>query len=129
MTENSPVRRVAASRLRPATAGRQATLLEPVRDQLELRSMDIDSLIGEDHAARLIWAYVEQLDLRELEDSDQGAGRHPRRAGDHAAAGCRCGLTRRRRGRERAGAGAAVREPRCLSLAGGRGIGELSHVE
>ncbi len=55
-------------------------LLEPMRDQLELRSVDIDSLIGEDHAARLIWAYVEQLDLRELEDAikaREGRPGHP----------------------------------------------------
>jgi transposase len=55
-------------------------LLEPMRDQIELRSMDIDSLIGEDHAARLIWAYVEQLDLRELEDAikaREGTPGHP----------------------------------------------------
>jgi hypothetical protein len=30
-------------------------LLEPQRDQMELRSMDINSLIGEDHPARAIW--------------------------------------------------------------------------
>jgi len=55
-------------------------LLEPVRDQIELRAMDIDSLIGEDHAARLIWAYAEQLDLRELEDAikaREGTPGHP----------------------------------------------------
>jgi hypothetical protein len=33
-------------------------LREPERDQIELRAMDIDSLIGEDHLARVIWAYV-----------------------------------------------------------------------
>jgi transposase len=43
-------------------------LLEPDRDQIELRAVDIDSLIGQDHPARLIWAYVAALDLRELED-------------------------------------------------------------
>lgn len=42
---------------------------EPVRDQIELRAMDIDSLIGLDHPARVIWDYVERLDLRELEDA------------------------------------------------------------
>ena len=52
-------------------------LLVPVRDQVELRSMDIDSLIGEDHAARLIWAYVEQVDLRELEDAIQAREGRP----------------------------------------------------
>lgn len=43
-------------------------LREPVRNQVELRAVDIDSLIGRDHPARMIWAYVEQLDVRELED-------------------------------------------------------------
>jgi len=42
--------------------------VKPVRDQIELRAVDIDSLIGQDHLARLIWAYVVALDLRELED-------------------------------------------------------------
>ena len=42
-------------------------LLEPVRDQIELRAVDIESLIGESHPARVIWAYVEGLDLSELE--------------------------------------------------------------
>ena len=42
---------------------------EPVRDQIELRAVDIDSLIGSDHVARIIWGYVERLDLRELEDA------------------------------------------------------------
>jgi transposase len=42
---------------------------EPIRDQIELRAMDIDSLIGTDHPARVIWGYVERLDLHELEDA------------------------------------------------------------
>jgi len=41
---------------------------EPVRDQIELRAVDIDSLVGQDHKVRLFWAYVVALDLRELED-------------------------------------------------------------
>jgi transposase len=64
----------------PERALGKARLLEPVRDQIELRSTDIDSLIGEDHAARLIWAYVEQLDLHELEDAikaREGTPGHP----------------------------------------------------
>jgi len=43
-------------------------LREPVRDQIELRAVDIDSLVGQDHKVRLFWAYVVALDLRELED-------------------------------------------------------------
>jgi transposase len=43
-------------------------LREPQRDQIELRAVDLDSLIGEDHSARVIWGYVMGLDLSELED-------------------------------------------------------------
>ena len=52
-----------------AEAARQGAprLREPKRDQVELRSMDIDSLIGEDHVARVLWAYVQGLDLSELD--------------------------------------------------------------
>jgi transposase len=50
-------------------AGGKPRMREPVRDQIELRAMDIDSLIGSDHPARVIWGYAEQLDLRELEDA------------------------------------------------------------
>ena len=55
-------------------------LREPRRDQIELRAMDIESLIGEDHRARVIWAYVEGLDLSELEErikSREGRPGHP----------------------------------------------------
>ncbi len=43
-------------------------LREPVRDQIELRAVDLDSLIGLDHPARVIWAYAAALDLSLLED-------------------------------------------------------------
>lgn len=43
-------------------------LREPQRAQIELRAVDIESLIGEDHRARVIWSYVEGLDLGELEN-------------------------------------------------------------
>jgi transposase len=45
-----------------------ARLREPQRDQIELRAVDIESLVGEDHRVRVIWAYVAGLDLSELED-------------------------------------------------------------
>jgi transposase len=53
----------------PQRPAGEPRLREPQRDQIELRAMDIDSLLGEDHAVRLIWDYVEQVDLRELEDA------------------------------------------------------------
>lgn len=55
-------------------------LWEPEREVVELRAMSLDSLIGADHPARLIWAYVLRLDLRELEDgikAREGVPGHP----------------------------------------------------
>ncbi|WP_422009756.1 IS1182 family transposase [Reyranella sp.] len=42
---------------------------EPERRQVELRSVDLDSLLAADHPARVIWRYVERLDLKVLEDA------------------------------------------------------------
>jgi len=47
----------------------EARQREPVRDQIELRAVDLEALLASDHPARVIWAYVEKLDLRELEDA------------------------------------------------------------
>lgn len=47
----------------------KARLREPVRDQVELRAVDLEGLLPPDHAVRIIWAYVEKLDLRALEDA------------------------------------------------------------
>jgi transposase len=52
-------------------------LREPKRDQIELRAVDIESLIGEDHPARIIWDYVAGLDLSELEDRIKARGDRP----------------------------------------------------
>jgi transposase len=52
-------------------------LREPQRDQLALRAVDIESLIGEDHRARLIWSYVEGVDLSELEKRIKARGDRP----------------------------------------------------
>lgn len=55
-------------------------LREPVRDQLELRSVDLDGLIAADHPVRTVWAYVERLDLRVLEEqikAREGRPGHP----------------------------------------------------
>ena len=52
-------------------------LREPKRDQIELRAVDIESLIGEDHRVRAIWSYVEGLDLSDLEDRIKARGHRP----------------------------------------------------
>ena len=55
-------------------------LREPVRDQVELRAVDIETLIGADHPARVIWGYVTKLDLSAIEDaigSREGTAGHP----------------------------------------------------
>jgi transposase len=54
--------------LQASDAGRPR-LREPVRDQIELRAVDLDGLIGADHPARVIWKYVQGLDLRSLEQA------------------------------------------------------------
>ncbi|MGH6951820.1 MAG: IS1182 family transposase [Vitreimonas sp.] len=44
-------------------------LVRPVRDQVEFRMACLDDLIGADHTARLVWRYVEGLDLGALYDA------------------------------------------------------------
>jgi transposase len=52
-----------------------------VRDQVEMSISDLDSLIAEDHQARIVWAYVEGQDLSPLYDMigarEDRAGRPP----------------------------------------------------
>jgi transposase len=55
-------------------------LREPERNQIEMRAADLNSLIGEEHRARLIWAYVEGLDLGELEVRVKARSHTPGRA-------------------------------------------------
>ena len=52
-----------------AVAAGDARLREPVRDQVELRALDLDSVIGPAHSARAIWDYVQRLDLRSLQEA------------------------------------------------------------
>jgi transposase len=58
----------------------RARLREPVRDQIELRAVDLDGLIGAEHPARVIWDYVRGLDLRALEQSVQAREHTPGQA-------------------------------------------------
>lgn len=47
---------------------RHPRLRRPNRNQLQLRSFDLEELVPADHLARAIWAVVETLDLRALYD-------------------------------------------------------------
>lgn len=49
-------------------------LLQPNRRQIELRASDLESLLGEDHRARLVWGYVERQDLSRLSDAIKARG-------------------------------------------------------
>ena len=49
-------------------------LLQPNRGQIELRASDLESLLGEDHRARLVWGYVERQDLSRLIESIKARG-------------------------------------------------------
>jgi transposase len=55
-------------------------LREPVRDRIELRAVDLEALVAPDHAARVIWDYVQKLDLRELEEAVRARAHTPGQA-------------------------------------------------
>lgn len=64
----------------PATPVKAAArVLYPNRNQIELRPSDLESLLSEDHLARLVWGYVERQDLSALYSRikavDGGCGR------------------------------------------------------
>jgi transposase len=40
--------------------------MSPQREQVELRAVDLESLLAPDHAARTVWAFVQALDLAPL---------------------------------------------------------------
>ena len=54
-------------------------VLVPVRNQLELRPIDLEATLGPEHPARSVWAFVERLDLSTLYEAigsrDGGGGR------------------------------------------------------
>lgn len=53
-------------RKQPEQSGR-ARLRQPVRDEVTLQVCDLDGLIGEDHPARIVWAYAAKVDLSDFE--------------------------------------------------------------
>jgi len=55
-------------------------VLTPNREQVELRAVDLEGLLPMDHRARIVWQFVEGLDLSVLYDSIQaveGGSGHP----------------------------------------------------
>ena len=58
-----PVAAVAGDKPAPAGSMTTARVILPNRTQIELRPMDLESLLPEGHRARLVWAWVERQDL------------------------------------------------------------------
>ncbi len=50
----------------PAKTGGAARVMSPQRNQVELRPVDLESLLSHDHPARTVWAFVQALDLAPL---------------------------------------------------------------
>lgn len=73
-----------------AAAARQARLAarrqgevrikRPDRSQIELRASDLESLLGQEHRARLVWGYVERQDLSSLSEAIKARGSNAGRA-------------------------------------------------
>jgi transposase len=55
----------------------QPRLKRPNRAQIRLEPMDLENSLPEDHPARLIWEFVEQLDLRPLYAQIRAVEGHP----------------------------------------------------
>jgi len=72
---------VQQARAQAESRHRQAAprVLQPNRAQIELRASDLESLLPEDHRARLVWGYVERQDLSALFDAIKARGATPGR--------------------------------------------------
>jgi transposase len=51
---------------RPKTRRSQARVVRPVRNQIEMVWRALDDSLADDHPARAIWAYLEQVDLEDF---------------------------------------------------------------
>lgn len=54
---------------RPKTRRSQARVVRPVRNQIEMVPRYLDESLAEDHPARAIWTYLEQVDLEDFYSS------------------------------------------------------------
>ena len=69
-----------ADQIMPEAAGRGLPRVRtPVRDQVAVHWLTLDELLPADHRARLVWLFVEKLDLSELYRAicGRGAARSP----------------------------------------------------
>lgn len=55
-------------------------LQHPDRHQLRLETMDLDGLVDADHPVRMIWMWVERVDMSALYDACKARGSNPGRA-------------------------------------------------
>ncbi len=51
------------------TRPEQARIRRPVRNQVEMMTRDLDSLVSEDHPVRAIWDFIQGLDISKFYDS------------------------------------------------------------
>lgn len=63
----------------PRNDGGEPRYVEARRDEITFDRFEFDSLIGEDHAARGIWAYLEKVDLRALYERIEARAHTPGR--------------------------------------------------
>jgi transposase len=69
-----------AAHIQQSQAKAAPRLQEPNRLQVELRASDLESLLPEDHRARLVWGYVARQDLSKLFDAIKARGSNAGRA-------------------------------------------------
>jgi len=59
---------------------RDARILKADRQQLQMRTYDLDATLPAEHRARLIWAFIEKLDLSRFYDKIDARGSEPGRS-------------------------------------------------
>jgi transposase len=76
------IEQVQQAQAKAASKRRQGSprLLQPNRRQVELRASDLESLLPEDHRARLVWGYVVHQDLSKLFEAIKARGSNAGRA-------------------------------------------------
>src|SRR6202022_4463461 len=79
-------------------------VIGPDRAQLRWEMVDLDSQLPDDHRARLVWVFVESLDLSEFYDRIKARDAVAGRPAGHRSAGGRGGLALCHVGGDRLGA-------------------------